>query len=75
MFGKKPELYLPSGKTSYKTLTGCLCTLLTFAAIIAFGGLLIMKNILNKEEFSVQSKLSPDYFGIYSEFPTTEAKD
>ena len=41
MFGKKAELYLPSGKSSYKTLTGVFSTLLVVAIPILYCLLLL----------------------------------
>ena len=39
VFGKKPELRLPSGSTRYNTLMGCCCTLLYTLVLIGFLGL------------------------------------
>lgn len=75
MFGKKPEMYLPSGKTSYKTLTGCVCTLLTVGAVGAFGAMLAMNNIMNQDEFSVQTTPSPDFFEVTDSFPEEDQMD
>ena len=37
IFGKRPQLRLPSGKTKYKTGIGCCCTLLYLIIVIGFG--------------------------------------
>ena len=46
-----------------------MCTLLTVGAIGAFGAMLAMRNIVDKEVFSVETTLSSDYFEATEAFP------
>ena len=55
MFARKPELRLPSGKTSYNTAIGCCCTVILFLIVVAFGGL-TMLGLLDTSDSSALSR-------------------
>ena len=48
MFGKKAELTLPSGKTSYRTCTGCICSILTVGIVGLFAVTLVRDKVLDE---------------------------
>ena len=68
MFGKKPELYLPSGKRSYKTMSGCLCSLLVYGVVLLFIAATV-RDILDNKMTSVKSTLKLDELYAMTSFP------
>ena len=75
MFGKKAELYLPSGKTSYKTMTGCFCSLLTIGIVVLFGLMLVRDNIIDEIPAYLMQSVVQDFFEPSTEFPAADDKE
>ena len=61
MYGKKPELRLPSGATSYNTATGCICTLLMLVLVLGFGALSLIESIERSNVLAVH-EIEEGYF-------------
>ena len=62
MFGKKAELTLPSGKTSYKTLSGCICSLLVIGVVVLFAAAMVRDSVLDERPKYLLEWIEREYF-------------
>lgn len=68
LFAKKPEMRLPNGSTRYTSFIGCMCSLVYMAAVVLFG-IFTMRNIVDRNDVSVDTKVDRDYWDAEEIFP------
>ena len=73
MFGKKAELTLPSGKTSYNTFTGCMCSLLVVGIVGLFGAALVRDKVLDERSRYQMESVEREYFSLTDPYKIGDA--
>ena len=68
LFAKKPEMRLPSGSTRYTSFIGCMFSLVYMAAVVLFG-FFTMRDIVDRNDVSVDTKVDKDYWDAEEMFP------
>ena len=69
LFAKKPEMRLPNGSTRYTSFIGCMCTLVYIAAVLLFG-FFTMRDIVDRKDVSVDTKVDRDYWDAEEMLPS-----
>ena len=71
IFAKKPELRLPSGKSRYETLIGCMSTLVLVGAVGFYGYMSFKEGKDRKQDYIIHSEVE-DFFDPLLPYPDTE---
>ena len=74
IFAKKPELRLPSGKTRYETLIGCMSTLVLVGGVGFYGYMSFKEGHDKKNDYIIHSE-AEDFFDALIPYPTDTVKD